>query len=97
MSAPRELLTSAEVGEVLGVNASRVVQLLERRPDFPRPYAITPGTAMRLWRPKDIERWAATADRSVGRPARAPKPAQGTAKAAARAALDARQRDRPRP
>ena len=71
--APRELLTTAEVAAQLGVSPRRVSQLVVRRPDFPRPYAITRGvrrsTGLRLWRPEDIERWAAEADRSVGRPA----------------------------
>lgn len=75
MAAPRELLTTAEVAAELGISARRVAQLLEVRPDFPRPYAVTRGvrraSGLRLWRPADIERWAATADRSVGRPARA--------------------------
>jgi excisionase family DNA binding protein len=70
--SPRELLTTAEVAELLGVTSRRVRQLLERgTPGFPAPYAITRGTrrqpGQRLWRPADIERWAATADRSAGR------------------------------
>lgn len=73
MSAPRELLTTAEVAAELGVSPRRVSQLLERRADFPRPYAVTRGVrraaGLRLWRPEDVARWAATADRSVGRPA----------------------------
>jgi hypothetical protein len=72
MSAPRELLTTAEVAAELGVSPRRVSQLLERRSDFPRPYAVTRGVrrsaGLRLWRPEDVARWAATADRSVGRP-----------------------------
>ena len=68
MSAPRELLAAAEVAAELGVSRRRVSQLLERRADFPRPYAVTRGSGLRLWRPEDIARWAATADRSAGRP-----------------------------
>jgi hypothetical protein len=72
MSAPRELLTTAEVAAELGVSPRRVSQLLELRPDFPRPYAVTRGVrrsaGLRLWRPADVQRWAASADRSVGRP-----------------------------
>ena len=68
----RELLTTAEVAAELGISPQRVAQLLDRRPDFPRPYAITRGvrrsTGLRLWRPEDIARWATSADRSVGRP-----------------------------
>lgn len=69
----RELLTTAEVAVELGVSPRRVSQLLERRRDFPRPYAVTRGVrrerGLKLWRPEDIEAWAASADRSVGRPA----------------------------
>jgi hypothetical protein len=65
---PRELLTSAEVAVVLGVSVRRVSQLAKDRPDFPSPYAITRGgKRMRLWRPEDIEWWAANADRTPGR------------------------------
>ena len=72
MRRPRELLTTAEVAAELGVTPRRVSQLVDRRPDFPAPYAVTRGvrrsSGLRLWRPQDIERWAAEADRSVGRP-----------------------------
>lgn len=66
--APRELLTTGEVAEVLGVTARRVRQLVERgTPGFPAPYAVTRARGQQLWRPEDIERWAASADRSAGR------------------------------
>jgi hypothetical protein len=65
--APRELLVTADVAAILGVSPGRVRQLLERRSDFPRPYAVTRG-GVRLWRPADVERWARSADRTVGRP-----------------------------
>jgi predicted DNA-binding transcriptional regulator AlpA len=69
VSAPRVLLTAAEVAEVIGVSRRRVSQLVGERSDFPRPYAIAgPGQQVRLWRPEDVERWAATADRTPGRP-----------------------------
>jgi predicted DNA-binding transcriptional regulator AlpA len=68
MTAPRELLTAAEVAADLGVSRRRVSQLLELRADFPRPYAVTRGSGLRLWRAEDIERWDASADRSAGRP-----------------------------
>ena len=72
---PRELLTTAEVAVELGVSPRRVAQLLERRADFPQPYAVTRGvrrsSGLRLWRPEDVARWAASADRSAGRPRRA--------------------------
>jgi predicted DNA-binding transcriptional regulator AlpA len=65
---PRELLTTADVAEVLGVSARRVSQLADARPDFPAPYAVTRGKkAIRLWRPEDIDAWARQANRSPGR------------------------------
>jgi hypothetical protein len=68
---PRELLTTAEVAQVLGVSPRRVSQLADRRRDFPAPYAVTRGirrdSGLRLWLPEDIDRWAETADRSPGR------------------------------
>ena len=68
---PRELLTAAAVAEVLGVSARRVSQLADNREDFPKPYAITRASqrkvGQRLWLPRDIEHWAATADRTPGR------------------------------
>lgn len=72
---PRELLTTSEVAAQLGVSRRRVSQLAAERRDFPAPYAVTRGvkraSGLRLWRPEDIERWAASADRTVGRPAKA--------------------------
>jgi hypothetical protein len=68
---PRELLTTAEVAQILGVSPRRVSQLADRRRDFPPPYAVTRGvrrdSGLRLWLPGDIDRWAQTADRSPGR------------------------------
>lgn len=68
VTPPRELLTTWEVAEVLGVTPRRVRQLVERgTPGFPAPYAVTRARGQQLWRPEDIERWAASADRSAGR------------------------------
>ena len=65
---PRELLTTADVAEVLGVTPRRVAQLADHRRDFPAPYAITRGRKrIRLWRPEDIEAWARQANRTPGR------------------------------
>lgn len=67
---PRELLTTSEVAEVLGVSARRVAQLADGRSDFPKPYAVTRGVrrkkGIRLWRPDEIDHWARTADRAPG-------------------------------
>lgn len=74
---PRELLTTAEVAEVLGVSPRRVSQLADDRPDFPQPFAVTRGVrrqrGLRLWLPEDVETWAATADRRAGRPRAEPQ------------------------
>lgn len=66
------LLTTNDIAKRLGVTQRRVSQIVDgdkrnrRREDFPKPYASTPG-GMRFWRPQDIDRWAETADRSVGK------------------------------
>ena len=67
--SPRELLSTADVAVELGVTPRRVLALLgnRRRTGFPAPYATTRERAFKLWRPADIERWAATWDRSPGR------------------------------
>jgi hypothetical protein len=68
---PLELLTVAEVAKQLDVSRSRVAQL-SQRDDFPAPYAITRGVrrdrGIRLWLPDDVERFAASWDRTLGRP-----------------------------
>jgi len=69
-----ELLTTAEVADVLGVSRSRVDQLAVRS-DFPAPFARTRGinrtSGLRLWKPVDIDRFAKTWERQPGRPRRA--------------------------
>ena len=71
----RELLSAAQVAEILGVSPRRVTQLAEDRADFPAPAVVSRGqrrrVATRLWRASDIEAWAASADRSPGRPRKA--------------------------
>jgi hypothetical protein len=64
---PRELLTTTDIADALGFTPRRARFLADRRPGFPAPYAETPR-GLRLWRRADIEAWAATADRTVGRP-----------------------------
>ena len=67
----QNLLSAAEVAEILGVSRWRVNQLATGRADFPRPAAVTHnaagGVSGRLWRERDIGAWDATADRSPGR------------------------------
>lgn len=61
-----ELLTTSDVGAVLGVSRRRALALATHRGDFPEPFAITPAN-LRLWQRADVEHWAATADRRRGR------------------------------
>lgn len=65
---PRELLTTADVADVLGVGRSRVAKLATRR-SFPAPYAVTPR-GLRLWRRADVEAFDRTWSRRVGAPPR---------------------------
>jgi predicted DNA-binding transcriptional regulator AlpA len=67
---PRQLLNTAEVAAVLGVSRPRVVQLVNARADFPRPYAYTMlgARTLLLWAPAAIEEWNLTADRAGGNP-----------------------------
>lgn len=62
-----ELLTTSDVAPILDVSPRRVLALASSRADFPKPYATTPA-GLRLWRRADVEQWAASADRSRGRP-----------------------------
>jgi predicted DNA-binding transcriptional regulator AlpA len=61
---PIELLTTAEVARVLGVNRRTVAYWSDTRADFPQPYAITRGVrrtrGIRLWLPSDISEWMRT-------------------------------------
>lgn len=64
-----ELMTIREVAERLGVSVSRARQIA-RGPGFPEPLDL--GTPVHLFRPDEVERFAASyAPRPVGRP---PKP-----------------------
>jgi len=62
----RELLTTTDVGEALGVSRRRAYVLTGRR-EFPAPYAVTPR-GIRLWRRSDVERFDASWERKAGRP-----------------------------
>lgn len=71
------LLNTNDIAKLLGITQRRVAQIVDgdkrnkRREDFPKPFAQTPS-GMRFWRPQDIDRWAKTADRSVGKRHNAP-------------------------
>jgi len=71
-ATPVELLTTADVADLLGVSSQRVRQLVKTRSDFPRPYASSHGVrravGTRYWSRVDVERWNDHADRSPGRP-----------------------------
>jgi predicted DNA-binding transcriptional regulator AlpA len=60
------LITTADVAARLGVSPRRVRALVRRREDFPRPAVSTPNAL--LWDAAEVDRWNATADRTVGRP-----------------------------
>ncbi len=66
-----DLVTSGEIAEVLGVSRSRVHKL-STRSDFPSPHLVAGGR--RLWRLRDVERWAEKWDRMNvgGRPKNRP-------------------------
>jgi predicted DNA-binding transcriptional regulator AlpA len=61
-----QVMTTDQVADALGVGPQRVRALLKQRADFPRP-AMKVGGAY-IWDATAITEWAATADRSVGRP-----------------------------
>jgi hypothetical protein len=58
------LLNAGEVADVLGITR-RAATKLARRDDFPAPVAWTAGPRgpMRLWHPREIAEWEATAKR----------------------------------
>ena len=64
---PREEIVSrAEIAEMLGVT-TRTVQRYTERPDFPKPLGVL--AAARVWRRSDIQTWAKrTLPLRVGRP-----------------------------
>jgi hypothetical protein len=62
----QEVMTTAQVAELLRVGPQRVRALLKVRADFPRPIMQVGGA--HLFDATAINEWAATADRSVGRP-----------------------------
>src|SRR3954454_13617899 len=61
-----DLAGAAEAADILGVTRQQVDRLAAR-PDFPKPVAVL--RAGRIWRTRDIERWARQhADRRPGPP-----------------------------
>jgi hypothetical protein len=61
MVVSEELVGAAEIAELLGITRQRVNAIVRTHDDFPRPVAEL--SAGRVWKRKDIERWA----RSSGR------------------------------
>jgi predicted DNA-binding transcriptional regulator AlpA len=56
-----DLLTAAEVAEVLGLSHyNSVTTYLNRYETFPRPVIERSGGRIRLWLRQDIETWVAT-------------------------------------
>jgi predicted DNA-binding transcriptional regulator AlpA len=60
-----DLVGAAEVAQMLNVSRQQVHRL-SRREDFPDPVAVL--QAGKIWRRRDVERWAATHPRKPGRP-----------------------------
>jgi predicted DNA-binding transcriptional regulator AlpA len=67
-----DLISAGEVAEILGVSARRVNALAAQRSDFPAPAHERPhaGGVTRLWDRAEVERWAQSAQRAPGRPAK---------------------------
>jgi predicted DNA-binding transcriptional regulator AlpA len=69
-TAEQKLLTTRDVAQLLDISPQRVRQLVRDRDDFPAPAIESRterGVGTRRWRRQDVERWAASADRSHGR------------------------------
>lgn len=60
-----DLAGAAEVARILGVTKAQVHRLAARK-GFPKPVAVL--AVGRIWRVRDIERWAAKQRRPRGRP-----------------------------
>jgi predicted DNA-binding transcriptional regulator AlpA len=52
------LMGAAEIAQRLGVNRTRVNQLLKGDPTFPKPYVTL--AAGHVWKTGDVEAWIAT-------------------------------------
>lgn len=59
------LVGAAEVADILGVTRQQVNRL-SRREDFPEPVVVV--KAGKIWKRRDIERWARNHPRHPGRP-----------------------------
>ena len=54
-----DLLTSAEVADLIGLShRETVITYLRRYPDFPRPVIDKAGTRVRLWLRQEVKAWA---------------------------------------
>jgi hypothetical protein len=55
--APDELASIHEIAQLLEVT-ERTAQRYAQRPDFPAPVDTIAGGRIRVWRSRDVERWA---------------------------------------
>jgi predicted DNA-binding transcriptional regulator AlpA len=67
-----ELASISEIAELLGVT-ERTAQRYAQRSDFPAPVDTIAGGRIRVWRRRDVERWAKKT-LPLPRPGRPPKP-----------------------
>ena len=60
-----EVVGATDVAHMLGVSRQRLYQLLDERPDLPRPVTRDPGA---LWDRNKVSAWAKRHSRQPGRP-----------------------------
>ena len=53
-----ELVTLADIAEMLDMTRQGVDLLVKREVDFPEPVAISGPQKVRSWKRADVERWA---------------------------------------
>jgi prophage regulatory protein len=61
------LMSMKETAALLGVSRQRLAKLIDSSPDFPEPLAVL--AVGRIWRQRDVERWARKHGRTVILPA----------------------------
>ena len=61
------LMSMKETAALLGVSRQRLAKLLEAHEDFPEPVATL--AVGRIWKQRDVERWARKHGRTVTPPA----------------------------
>lgn len=51
-----DMLTRADIAEMLNIEQRYVSESLEKRPDFPRP-VLALSTRLKRWARDDVQRW----------------------------------------